>query len=301
MRSNPDLLKLHKELVGSKIITEEEFWEGRRVRIISVFLNQTKLFIIVFLKHMLKTEQVKLEQSQGLSSSFLDNISPTSQGDGKKIYQITPEIIDYIFRTKPKVKKYYDEAVPTKYSEQEFWKKYFETIHFHRDRNKIDSVSVKKPSEDFMKITVDENPDEKQVIYSKKRKIDSTVDVSFNDDILENEASSDVRTNTNSNNSFLIRRILNHAKNVLDGNDSSEPPPKILKSIHFETTIPDLEERNMEDIVPLNIQNPQAYFKSSTELTNANVQLSLEECSDLLSSYSKEIANLRSRLNSQQV
>ncbi len=44
------------------------------------------------------------------------------QGSGEIKYRLTPEIIRQIFVEYPGVKKVYDEHVPTKISEKDFWK-----------------------------------------------------------------------------------------------------------------------------------------------------------------------------------
>ena len=49
-------------------------------------------------------------------------------------YNLTPDIIESIFKTYPAVKRKHTDHVPNKLSEQEFWTKFFQSHYFHRDR-----------------------------------------------------------------------------------------------------------------------------------------------------------------------
>lgn len=114
LTENPALLQLYKDLVITKVITSEEFWES----------------------HAKKYTQKDGTQKQdiGVSGAFLADIKPQTDGCNGLKYNLTADIIDCIFKTYPAVKKKHQENVPTKLSESEFWTKFFQSHYFHRDR-----------------------------------------------------------------------------------------------------------------------------------------------------------------------
>lgn len=114
LTENPALLQLYKDLVITKVITSEEFWES----------------------HAKKYTQKEGTQKQdiGVSGAFLADIKPQTDGCNGLKYNLTGDIIDCIFKTYPAVKKKHQENVPTKLSESEFWTKFFQSHYFHRDR-----------------------------------------------------------------------------------------------------------------------------------------------------------------------
>lgn len=110
----PELLQLYKDLVITKVITSEEFWET----------------------HAKKYTQKDTTQRQeiGVSGAFLADIKPQTDGCNGLKYNLTADIIECIFKTYPAVKKKHTENVPAKLSEAEFWTKFFQSHYFHRDR-----------------------------------------------------------------------------------------------------------------------------------------------------------------------
>lgn len=69
-----------------------------------------------------------------MSAAFLADIKPQTDGCNGLKYNLTADIIDCIFKTYPAVKRKYDEYVPAKLSQSEFWTKFFQSHYFHRDR-----------------------------------------------------------------------------------------------------------------------------------------------------------------------
>ncbi|XP_034246933.1 general transcription factor IIH subunit 1 [Thrips palmi] len=111
---NPSLLQLYKDLVITQVITADEFW----------------------IKHASKFMQKQKAQAQeiGVSGAFLADIKPQTDGCNGLKYNLTPDIIESIFKTYPAVKTKYMEHVPIKLSETDFWTKFFQSHYFHRDR-----------------------------------------------------------------------------------------------------------------------------------------------------------------------
>lgn len=114
LTENPALLQLYKDLVMTKVITSEEFWESHAKR------------------YTQKDDTQK--QDIGVSGAFLADIKPQTDGCNGLKYNLTADIIDCIFKTYPAVKKKHQEQVPNKLSESEFWTKFFQSHYFHRDR-----------------------------------------------------------------------------------------------------------------------------------------------------------------------
>ncbi|XP_060530583.1 general transcription factor IIH subunit 1 [Cylas formicarius] len=122
LSTNPTLLQLYKDLVMTEVVTSEEFWAQHAVQYTQ--------------KHK------QPQQSIGVSGAFLADIKPQTDGCNGLKYNITPDIIECIFKTYPAVKKKYLENVPAKLTETQFWTKFFQSHYFHRDRKYAESKDV---------------------------------------------------------------------------------------------------------------------------------------------------------------
>lgn len=114
LTENPNLLQMYKDLVITQVLTSEEFWA-----------THAKQYT---------TQQNAHKQDIGVSAAFLADIKPQTDGANGLKYNLTADVIECIFKTFPAVKKKHDENVPTKIKEQDFWKKFFQSHYFHRDR-----------------------------------------------------------------------------------------------------------------------------------------------------------------------
>ncbi|KAG7309061.1 hypothetical protein JYU34_004941 [Plutella xylostella] len=111
---HPILKHLYEDLVISKVINSEEYWNTPT------------------LKHY--TESNSIKQEVGVSGAFLADIQPQTDGCNGLKYNLTQDIIDAIFKTYPAVRKKHIDYVPKKMTEAEFWTKFFQSHYFHRDR-----------------------------------------------------------------------------------------------------------------------------------------------------------------------
>ncbi|KAI9503410.1 hypothetical protein BX070DRAFT_191662, partial [Coemansia spiralis] len=93
LSKNLELAKVHKSLVVSGLISEDEFWSTR--------------------KHVLETQAIQSQLRKGETSAWLD-LERTIQESGNFKYTITPNIARRIFKEYPQVKRAYVENVPHK-------------------------------------------------------------------------------------------------------------------------------------------------------------------------------------------
>ncbi|KAJ2338441.1 RNA polymerase II transcription factor B subunit 1, partial [Coemansia sp. RSA 2618] len=114
LSKNSDLAKVHKSLVISGLVPEDEFWSTR--------------------KHILETYAIQSQLRKGESSTWLD-LAPTTQETGNFKYTITPNVARRIFKEYPQVKRAYVENVPHAVGEKEFWKRFVASQFFNRGRS----------------------------------------------------------------------------------------------------------------------------------------------------------------------
>jgi transcription initiation factor TFIIH subunit 1 len=91
LKTNPELLNLHIELVRTGQITEEEFWEGR--------------------EYLLLAESVAVSQKQGRNAIIVDP-RPEQGENGETKIKLSQQLIKDIFEQYPIVAKVYNDNVP---------------------------------------------------------------------------------------------------------------------------------------------------------------------------------------------
>ncbi|XP_054710807.1 general transcription factor IIH subunit 1-like [Uloborus diversus] len=190
LANDPVLFQLYRDLVATQVITADEFWAN-------------------YAKKPNQNSTVNSEQLVGVSGSFLIGIAPQTDGSCGIKYNITPEIIDSIFRTYPAVKRKHMENVPHKISESEFWTKFFQSHYFHRDRLHINSKDL------FSECAKNDEQDVKKAIDQGIP--DPFVDVtSFEEDkLIDDRVVVNAQNTQKEINQSMIRRFNHHSMMVL--------------------------------------------------------------------------------------
>ena len=235
LAQNRELSLLHTELVVGKHISENEFWETR--------------------KSLLRNKAAIDQQQKGQSSAWLDLKPQTGESNDVK-YVMTPQVIHSVCQQYPSsksrmtpllyylhrkggknvclqqltlrlfsvfilVKRAYDQFVPDKLSEAEFWKRYFQSRFFHRSRS---GRGANEPDDEIFDKALEE--DEEETKSAPKRikldHINRLVDLSTTEeDHLESYLTPDGTMNAGKTKESkeampLIRRFNRYAQRVLN-------------------------------------------------------------------------------------
>ncbi|CAH4034792.1 unnamed protein product [Pieris brassicae] len=229
---HPILKHLYEDLVISKVINSEEYWNTPT------------------LKHY--TESTNLKQEAGVSGAFLADIQPQTDGCNGLKYNLTQDIIDAIFKTYPAVRKKHVDYVPNKMTEAEFWTKFFQSHYFHRDR--IASSSSKDLFGECAKM-------DDQAIASamKHTTLDLTVDLPhFTEPVplLPDEEYTEKEKDSNSIHRSMIKRFNQHSIMVLKAShkNSSSSNNKSTNNNKAENGVKEangIDKRSMDESEPV--------------------------------------------------
>ncbi|KAF9137738.1 RNA polymerase II transcription factor B subunit 1 [Mortierella sp. GBA39] len=251
LAQNRELSLLHTELVVGKHISENEFWETRK----SLLRNKTAID----------------QQQKGQSSAWLDLKPQTGESNDVK-YVMTPQVIHSVCQQYPSIKRAYDQFVPDKLSEAEFWKRYFQSRFFHRSRS---GRGANEPDDEIFDKALEE--DEEETRSAPKRikldHINRLVDLSTTEeDHLESYLTPDGTMNAGKTKESkeampLIRRFNRYAQRVLNSTIGPKRPftgPESLDMSGVERAIvmDDLQEQKESSKIILNIQDTRRYFES---------------------------------------
>ncbi|GIY95185.1 general transcription factor IIH subunit 1 [Caerostris extrusa] len=279
LANDPVLFQLYRDLVTTQVITADEFWAN-------------------YVKKPAQNQAINSEQETGVSGSFLIGIAPQTDGSCGIKYNITPEIIDSIFRTYPAVKRKHMENVPHKITESEFWTKFFQSHYFHRDRlnmnskdlfsecAKIDEEDVKNAidkgiPDPFVDITsFDEEKlledDSKTVVnaYNTQKEINQNMIRRFNHHsmmVLQSCTKKKLDTSADNNlpnakKAALVNNCVNSTKN--SPSISEKDSKKIL--IEKKTIYEDLSANSKQNVSSLNLTKINRYLSGPIPLLDTN-------------------------------
>ncbi|KAJ3213490.1 RNA polymerase II transcription factor B subunit 1 [Dinochytrium kinnereticum] len=276
LSKDKELARLHKELVMSGIIGEEEFWLNRKA--------------------------FNISQKKGTSSASLADVKPSvSEGSDLK-YTLTPEIIHSIFIQYPSVQKAYNENVPAKLSETDFWTKFIASKYFHKTRLPGQNLEV----DDIFKNYLVEDEDDALPIPKRPKKstdnalldLSTTAEDHFAVRIdYGNMPDSTMKPGGVRSSLPLIRRFNRHSEVVLK---SSKIAKTDYKTYDSDIALDDLSTETPPDEKVIEIKDPFKYFEShsfseedSSKLTNERPDQLLFKFSNLIHSWNHRLSEVR--------
>lgn len=250
LAKNKELLKLHKELVFTSILSEEEFWEDRR--------------------GLLRGQEMILKQKKGLTSSLVeDDLKPVTGASSDVKYILTPTIIQSIFEQHPILKKAFndlvnntetDEAATSKLTERDFWLEYFKSKFFNESHQKTGST-ILDPY--FQETCINEASSSNQ----QNVKISGQCDISRSeDDHVSDYVRYEREAAANGSAWNSLRQFNKHSLRVLQAlksDDSNELKFEEKNSFDY-IEIPDLQQAQTPAMATLNLQESQLFSGNSS-------------------------------------
>lgn len=163
LHNNKEAIRLHEQLVGDKIIEDDEFWAKRKNLLQAVACEPTN-------------QQTGLE-SVILSYQLMSGLQETENA------QIKSEIIEQIFTEKPMVLREFLTKVPNPMTEPEFWKKFF-TAEKYRRRENIALGRAEAYVDSQLAIFLEDDDIVADEVQHKIGSVDPTIDMveDFSDD-----------------------------------------------------------------------------------------------------------------------
>ncbi|KAF8638041.1 hypothetical protein AX16_010673 [Volvariella volvacea WC 439] len=257
--SNPDLAALHRDLVISGQITEAEFWDGR--------------------EHLLLAQAAAESQRKGKPGRLVDPRPETVEGGEIKI-RITPQLVHDIFDEYPVVAKAYNENVPSPLSEEEFWKRYFQSKLFNAHRASIRSAATQHVVKDdpiFDKY-LEKDDDEIEPRRKRNEKVDIFVDLAatFEDHgETGNEKDITMQAGRQKGALPLIRKFNEHSERLLNSALGEIPPAKRQRrdtgEICTQIALDDLHDPEASTGITLEMLDRTRYFEGRMASTTSDI------------------------------
>ncbi|KAI0733145.1 hypothetical protein C8Q72DRAFT_773128 [Fomitopsis betulina] len=287
--SNPDLAALHRELVMGGHISENEFWEGR--------------------EHLILAQAAAASQKRGKPGQLVDPRPQTVDGEVKII--ITPQLVHDIFEEYPVVAKAYSDNVPSKLSEAEFWKRYFQSKLFNVHRASIRSSATQHVVKDdpiFDKY-LEKEDDELEPRRLREEGVDIFIDLgATSEDHGETGNIKDVTMQAGKQRAVLplIRKFNEHSGRLLH-TALGEPAAKRRRldegpDHNSQLDLEDLHDNEGSAGILLDMQDRQRYFESralesASQDTNLGQQVdstaALQGMRDSFGGWSENLKNLK--------
>ncbi|KAH9485121.1 General transcription and DNA repair factor IIH subunit tfb1 [Psilocybe cubensis] len=262
--ANPELGQLHRDLVVSGHITEAEFWDGR--------------------EHLILAQAAAEGQKKGKSGQLVDPRPEAVEGGEIKI-RITPQLVHDIFDEYPIVQKAYSENVTSKLTEEQFWKRYFQSKLFNAHRASIRSSAAQHVVKDdpiFDKY-LERDDDELEPRRPREEHVEVFVDLAATLEDHEetgNEKDVTMRAGRQKAALPLIRKFNEHSERLLNSALGEIPPAKRRRldpgeDIYSQIDIDDLHDPEATNGIILEMQDRQRYFEA--RMSEANQDGSLQK------------------------
>ncbi|KIP08401.1 hypothetical protein PHLGIDRAFT_29570 [Phlebiopsis gigantea 11061_1 CR5-6] len=284
--SNPELAALHRELVMSRQITENEFWEGR--------------------EHILLAQAAQESQRKGKSGQLVDPRPQTVDGEIKIV--ITPQLKLDIFEEYPVVKKAFEENVDKKLSEPEFWHRYFQSKLFNAHRASIRSSAAQHVVRDdpiFDKY-LEKDDDELEPRRLREDRVDIFIDLGATlEDHGETGNDKDVTMQAGKQRAVLplIRKFNEHSGRLLDSVLGEGPTKRRriegrMEERYSQLDLEDLHDNQSAAGIALNMGDSKRYFEGrSGDASQAagpiDVKATIHEAKTNLQGWSANLIQLK--------
>ncbi|KAL7054430.1 hypothetical protein AAHC03_026057 [Spirometra sp. Aus1] len=307
LESNPQLLALYKELVVTGILSSEEFWarpefpqksseSSPSTSNAKAGEKQGQTDAAGKSQALTSYRLQERTQTPGVPSFLLSDIKPEVDGVNSIKYNLTQETIDAIFRAYPTVRQRHRELVPDKLSQADFWKKFFQSHYFHRDR-----VQIKQDDVFGECAAQDERILQSELRKSRRMRLSTHLNVGELEDknafqgygtdpavtdiapIASTPVTSNVADQKLSTNQLLLRRFNMHSIMILRSLCSVDPPgqhpanhvdsarheasyKELASSGHLKERIfrTELRDETPDAAISLHLENTADYFEGPT-------------------------------------
>ncbi|KAI0775657.1 hypothetical protein BD413DRAFT_530381 [Trametes elegans] len=253
--STPELAQLHRELVMGGHISESEFWEGR--------------------EHLLLAQAAMEGQKKGRSGEIVN--PRVTLVDGEVRFRITPQLVHDIFEEFPVVAKAYNDNVPNKLSEEEFWDRYFSSKLFNAHRASIRSSAAQHVVQDdaILDKYLEKEDDELEPRRLREEQVDIFIDLgatSVDHDETGNEKDVTMQAGKQKAVLPLIRKFNEHSTRLLDtalgGPAAKRRRTDTGEERYAQLDLEDLHDNQTSAGILLNMQDRQRYFEGGAKEAN---------------------------------
>ncbi|KAF9263313.1 hypothetical protein L218DRAFT_959330 [Marasmius fiardii PR-910] len=282
--TNPDLAALHRELVIGGHITETEFWEGR--------------------EHLLLAQVASEAQKKGKPGQLVDPRPETIEGGEVKI-RITPQLVHDIFDEYPVVARAYNDNVPGKLSEEEFWKRYFQSKLFNAHRASIRSSATQHVVKDDPIFDSYLEKDDDELEPRKHRDVDLDLYINLgatNEDHGEtgNERDITMQPGRQKGALPLIRKFNEHSERLLNSALGEGPATKRRRvdteDRYQPIELEDLTNTETSSGIVLEMQDRQRYFEGRMSGAISNDAIEKVDIRSVIRNMSLDLRQWDSRL-----
>ncbi|KAF9469932.1 hypothetical protein BDZ94DRAFT_1243580 [Collybia nuda] len=287
--SHPDLGSLHRDLVMSGLITEAEFWDGR--------------------EHLLLAQAASEGQRKGKPGQLVDPRPETVEGGEIKI-RITPQLVHDIFDEYPVVAKAYSDNVPSKLTEESFWKRYFQSKLFNAHRASIRSTAAQHVVKDdpILDKYLEKEDDGLEPRRQRSDVVDLFVDLGATlEDHGETGNEKDVTMQAGRQKGALplIRKFNEHSERLLTSALGEAPPAKRQRldghESYAQIELDDLHDPEASIGITLEMQSRERYFEgrmanddqTGTTAKEIGVAVALRGARSNLHAWDRNLAQLK--------
>jgi transcription initiation factor TFIIH subunit 1 len=262
LASNEELRILHKQLVESNILSEDEFWQSRQ--------------------ELLDNESMRgFNQLPGFSTAMISDVLPeTMASTGTLEFKINSTIMAHIFLEHPSIRQAYLQNVETnKMSNNEFWTRYctYQTVlrqmygSGSSSSNTTGPMTLAHEDEIFSQCAEEDDKIAAEPLISNLLNVDSINFGNHAEDGYHPPVDILMVPDQLNKSLPLIRKFNRHGVIVLENATKSKPGGKEnTQPLSTSVVLDDLEDKAMPAPTSLNITNHREYFDSISTSSNDN-------------------------------